>query len=552
MCQALTRSHHRSRTFLRKIPVILGVPVVYFCLAGASFGLASDRDLHFDSEDEANVREYGESGSHSRTHREPLAETDNSLDASEEEVESLEGGHEKIGTSEDLTEVSAEMNEEPSDASDSVEPIGGFADALGNEAATSDLAKDFEKRLADVEKKLKAASAPKTEEKKDAWIDISSEKWTVKLGGHVQMDMINWASATETIPAQNYFEFRRLRLLADGVGYGVYDFRLQMDIEPEGGDGVLTPVVDVKDAYFTMNEVPFFNRIRIGNFFVPTSLEQVTNDTNNIFMERSIPTQGVFAADREVGIAMYGVSDNQNFTWTFGTFLDSISESSKERIDDNQGQRLAGRLTWLPYYDEPSNGRYLIHLGVNVLSTNDNDDSVRFRARPQIHEGPFLIDSGALAASRYNTGGIELATVCGPFSMQSEMFVSSVNFTNGTSSNLHGMYVYGSYFLTGENRIYDRFGQHGAQFSRNVPYSNFFWIRGCSGPGAWELKSRWSYLDESQINKGIYNDFTAGLNWYWSDRTRIMFDWIHPFTTADTPFGTTSSNIIATRFDFNW
>ena len=55
---------------------------------------------------------------------------------------------------------------------------------------------------------------------------------------------------------RDYFEFRRLRLLADGTGYGVYDFRLQIDIEPESGDGVTTPVTDIKDAYFSMNELP--------------------------------------------------------------------------------------------------------------------------------------------------------------------------------------------------------------------------------------------------------------------------------------------------------
>jgi len=464
----------------------------------------------------------------------------------------------------DLPESTAELSEtEEADEEASDEEIlaaSGLGDVLGAEASSADLAKDFEKRLAEIEKKLKEASAPKPEkkeaekkEKNDGWTDISSEKWTVKLGGHVQMDYINWLTADDPpIPARDYFEFRRLRLVADGTGYGLYDFRLQIDIEPEAGDGVATPVTDVKDAYFTMNEVPFFDRIRIGNFFVPTSLEQVTNDTNNIFLERSIPTQGIFSADREVGIAMYGVNDNKNLTWTFGTFFDSISESSKERIDDNQGQRLSGRVTWLPYYDEPSNGRYLVHLGANVLSTNDQDDSVRFRARPQTHEGPFMIDSGALAANRYDTAGLEFAAVLGSFTLQCEMFLSSVNFTNGTSANLNGMYVHGSYFLTGENRIYERYGQHGAQFTRNTPHSNFFWVPGCISPGAWELKSRWSRLDETQITKGIYNDFTAGINWYWSDRTRVMFDWIHPFTTSDTPFGTTSSNLMGMRFDFNW
>ena len=67
-------------------------------------------------------------------------------------------------------------------------------------------------------------------------------------------------------------------------------------------------------------------------------------------------------------------------------------------------------------------------------------------------------------------------------------------------SNLYGAYVYCSYFLTGENRIYERFGQHGAQFGRNVPYSNFFWVPGCCGPGAWEVKARTSYLDLNEVD----------------------------------------------------
>jgi phosphate-selective porin OprO/OprP len=394
----------------------------------------------------------------------------------------------------------------------------------------------------------KEAAAPAD----DGWVDLSGEKWSVKLGGHVQMDWIHWAQAEPQIPAQDYFEFRRLRLVADGEGYGVYDFRLQIDFEPESGDGVDTPVVDVKDAYLSMHHLPLWRQFRIGNFFVPFSLEQVTNDTNNLFMERSIPTQGVFAANREVGTAFYGINDAQNVTWTFGAFFDSISESLKERIDDNQGYRLSGRLTWLPYYDEPSNGRYLIHTGAGILFTDDQDGLVRFSSRPPIHEGPRLIDSGNLAADSYTSGNIELATVWGPFSFQSEMFVSSVDLDVSDPATLYGMYVYGSYFLTGENRVYERFGQHGAQFGRNVPYTNFFLVPGGHGWGAWEAKVRWSNLTLSQVNEGQYNDITAGLIWYWTDRIRVKLDWIHPITTAQTPFGATESDIIATRFDFNW
>jgi len=391
-----------------------------------------------------------------------------------------------------------------------------------------------------------AEAAKKEGSKKspDDWIDLSTEKWTVKLGGHVQGDYVQWADASPSIPDQNYFEFRRLRLMADGTGYGMYDFRLQMDFAGTNPQ--------VKDAYLTINEVDWLQRVRIGNFFVPFGLEQVTNDTNNIFLERSIPTQGVFTGDREVGIASYGVSDDLNKTWSFGAFFDSISEETKVRVDDNQGIRLSGRATWLPYYDEPSNGRYLVHTGVGVLYTDDQDDLVRFAARPQIRLGPQLIDSGNLPAGSYTTGNLELATVLGPLSLQSEWFLSSVNFIGRSTAFVYGGYLYASYFLTGENRIYERYGQHGAQFGRNVPYSNFFLIPGGHGPGGWELKARTSYLDLSKVDKGRYNDLTIGMNWYWSDRTRVMFDWIHPWTTADTPFGTTQSDILATRFDFNF
>ena len=162
--------------------------------------------------------------------------------------------------------------------------------------------------------------------------------------------------------------------------------------------------------FFDQRDSPIGRR-RIGNFFVPFGLEQVTNDTFNVFLERSIPTENIFTASRQVGMATYNCTEDQNITWSTGLFFDSGSdvEFQKKRIDDNQGVRASGRLTWLPYYDEPSNGRYLVHTGVGVLYTKDQDQRVRFAARPQIHEGPRLIDSGILPADEYTTGNIELA-----------------------------------------------------------------------------------------------------------------------------------------------
>jgi phosphate-selective porin OprO/OprP len=328
-----------------------------------------------------------------------------------------------------------------------------------------------------------------------------------------------------------------------------------MTLEPETVGESLPGTVtspDVNDAYFSVNEIPGLGRFRIGNFFVPFSLEQVTNDTNNIFLERSIPTQGIFAPDREVGIAVYNQAEEYGLAWASGVFFDSIREGLKERINDNQGCRVSGRLTWLPYYDEASKGRRLVHTGAGILHTSDQDDRIRIRARPQIHEGPRLIDTGVLQADSCTAGNVELAIVNGPVTLQSEGFPGTIDLHSGSPQNISGAYAHLSWFVTGESRIYEPFGRHGSQFGRNKPARPLRVQRGCLDPGALELKTRCSHLNLDSLHHGQYNDLSVGFNWYWSDRTRIMFDWIHPVTTTATKFGDTTSDIIGLRFDFNW
>jgi phosphate-selective porin len=106
--------------------------------------------------------------------------------------------------------------------------------------------------------------------------------------------------------------------------------------------------------------------------------------------------------------------------------------------------------------------------------------------------------------------------------------------------------------LTGENRQYDKFGQHGAQFARFVPDETVYFTKDGVSLGAWEARARYSNLNLRNVTKGEYNDITLGMNWYWSDRVRIMFDYIHPVTTSGTPFGATTSDILGIRFDWNW
>jgi phosphate-selective porin OprO/OprP len=90
--------------------------------------------------------------------------------------------------------------------------------------------------------------------------------------------------------------------------------------------------------------------------------------------------------------------------------------------------------------------------------------------------------------------------------------------------------VYGSvgWFLTGENRGYDR---RLGRYDRVIPNENFYCVRGedCNyhhGLGAWEVLYRYSYVDlNSQgINGGLMGEHTLGLNWYLNPNFHIMFN----------------------------
>ena len=73
-------------------------------------------------------------------------------------------------------------------------------------------------RIEALEKEKADAAEPKVEKPAEAkpleteseWVDMSTDKWNVKLGGHVQMDWVHWADTNnDQIPEFDYFEFRR-------------------------------------------------------------------------------------------------------------------------------------------------------------------------------------------------------------------------------------------------------------------------------------------------------------------------------------------------------
>ena len=403
--------------------------------------------------------------------------------------------------------------------------------------------------------RLEALEASMGEEgQEDGWEDVSQEKWKVTWGGRVMLDCVNWADQDPGYgganAGQNYLEMRRARFRADGEGYGIYFWQIELDFAADddssaeynaGGPGLISvgPVVEMKDVYVGIQEIPLLGTVLIGHFKGPFSIEELTSSRYITFLERALPNY--FVPSREVGIAAYNRSVCENVLWGFGVFADGVPETTKQLVDHNIGTQVVGRVTWTPYYDEPSDGRYLLHLGAGFRHVQDRDGMYNLRVRPETHESVRLIDFDGDndRANHHTVYNAEMAWVHGPFSIQAEGFVDVVDVVGVGNTNAYAAYAQASYFLTGENRVYKR---SRGTFSRVKPHTNFWLARGAGvGPGAWELKARWSHMDVDNLyaagftgdadeNAEQVNNVAVGFNWYWNPYTRMMFDYSHSWS----------------------
>jgi phosphate-selective porin OprO/OprP len=117
----------------------------------------------------------------------------------------------------------------------------------------------------------------------------------------------------------------------------------------------------------------------------------------------------------------------------------------------------------------------------NAFAGDDLDNGFQFESKPEIHLATDFLDTGRFTADFANLINPEMAIVYGPFSLQTEYTFADINHKRSTigSNDFTGFYVYGSYFITGENRSYKTTN---GTFSRVKPKSNFKWGKryGCN------------------------------------------------------------------------
>jgi phosphate-selective porin OprO/OprP len=288
-------------------------------------------------------------------------------------------------------------------------------------------------------------------------------------------------------------------------------------------------VRDIQDLWFRFINTPIIENFKVGHQKEAFSLDELTSIKARTFMEKPLPTQA-FAPSRNIGINYLDPGTEGRMTWAAGFFLNTSSfgdvGEATSQISDANGFNLTARVTRLLWYNDY--GKKLLHLGVSYShqfrDEERTDTGVQYRARPESRlTDDRLVDTDEFSVKGVDLINVEAAVVLGPLSFQGEYYHTFTDADVEGNLDFWGFYVYGSYFLTGENRNYNI---SNGTFSLLKPINPFYPRKG--GLGAWELGLRFSYVDlnSGSIRGGREVNITAGLSWYLNRKTRFMFNYI--------------------------
>ena len=377
--------------------------------------------------------------------------------------------------------------------------------------------------------KSREAKMPRTGYKNGFFLETPDHKFKLKMGGRMYGDFRAYNSDH---PRNDEFYISRARIYLSGTLYNYFDFKVEADF----GKGES----ELKDGYINLNYFPSA-QVMMGQFKAPFSLERMTSANYITFIERSLPVDNL-TPDRDIGVMVHGAYEPVGLHYGAGIF--NGGRANESDADDHKD--FVGRLAVIPFTERgPSLLKGLL-LGFSTsygeqeaVYPGDKDAIWNKGELKTAGDSEFFqLNDGVVHDGKRTRLGTELAWVIGPVTLQGEwMRVDLDDMENrlGESHDLSikGYYVQASYFLTGEEQDYD---VEKAVFSRPRIKKGFDPSRG--EWGAFQLCIRYDRLELSDgfFNHGFADEMkytdrasgvTAGINWYFNDMVRFMFNYNH-------------------------
>ena len=312
----------------------------------------------------------------------------------------------------------------------------------------------------------------------------------------------NATSLEQVGPQASVFDLRAGRVLVMGrIKFRkpwFYIFSADYDEKRNRGDHVF----DILDLAVT---IPLWkkSRIPIGKQKEPFILEMVAVAA---FLPQQERLLNPFFNSRNIGVRYSDNFFKNRMSLSVGVYNDWFRSGLKFQ---DSGTQVSGRVTGLPIYSKDQ--RTFLHLGLGLRYNGADQNTMRFRARPESNVTDYYADTGNFAATHATQFALEAFYNKRSFSVMAEYTRAKVEAPASGNPSFSGSYVTLSYFLTGDTRPYDKYA---ANILPVIPKSRW---------GAVEVVGRVGYvdLDDYLIKGGKLTTWYAGVNWWASKQWKI-------------------------------
>ena len=399
----------------------------------------------------------------------------------------------------------------------------------------------------------KAKAAPKISIGEDGFSFASAKgDFAVQLKGIIQMDSRTFFNEPGLVGNDSLL-LRRVRPILQGTEFQDFDFLFVPDFAPTSGPQIF-------DAYVNYKYSPAL-QLQAGKFKAPLGLEQLVQDRDILFNERSLATGLV--PNRDVGFEMHGDLFSGRVSYASGIFNGTSDGANSGNVDFADGRAFVGRLFFQPFKESSSPA--LQGFGFGVAGSYETMSAMNTAGLPSNTGGslPGYFTDGQQQFFAYNPAdkAVVVATddhwrlspqgyyYYGPFGLLGEYVVSDQMVKRSgvapfDSAHLRNTAweVSASWVLTGEDAAYA---------GGVVPRHPFNPAHG--GWGAWQLVGRYAELDIDPAAFPLFADpttsarsasaWSVGLNWYLNRNVRVDTSFSH---TAFRGGGGAGSSVPAT------
>jgi phosphate-selective porin OprO/OprP len=394
-----------------------------------------------------------------------------------------------------------------------------------------------ERELEQETQEAKAKEAPKISIGERGFSFASANgDFAMQLKGIIQMDSRTFFNEPGVVGNDSLL-LRRVRPILQGTVFRDFDFLFVPDFAPSSGPTIF-------DAYVNYKYSPAL-QFQAGKFKAPFGLEQLAQDRDILFNERSLATDLV--PNRDVGFELHGDLFDGRASYAAGIFNGTTDGGNSGNTDFADDRAFVGRLFFQPFIK--SSTAALQGFGFGVAGSYETMSATNTAALPSNTGGslPGYFTDGQQQFFAYNPADKAVVVAednhwrispqgyyyYGPFGLLGEYVVSDQKVKRTgvapfSSANLQNTAwdISASWVLTGEDAAY---------VGGVVPRHAFSPADG--GWGAWQLVGRYGELD---IDSSAFPHFadpatsarsaaawSVGLNWYLNRNVMVKTSFSH-------------------------